>query len=62
MLLTATLTMTSLGSKMLADGTSMAEVREKELGEQESLNKAMARLPVVVSGISADKFEDMCLR
>ncbi len=62
MLLTATLQSTPLGSKMLADGTSMAEVREKELGEQDTLNKALARLPVVVSGISADKFPDMYLR
>lgn len=39
----------------------MLDVREKELGQQEDLNKAVGKLPSMMSAISYNKFDEMLL-
>lgn len=61
LLFTATLQSTSLGNKLILDATSMLDVREKELGKQEELNKAVGKLPMFMSAICYNNFDDMFL-
>ena len=42
--ITATIQISNMGARFLADAASVVESREKELGEQETMNKAMELL------------------
>lgn len=51
----------NFGVKLAADATSMADVREKHLGEQEELNKAMKEIPKEYQDITSENFETLSL-
>lgn len=51
----------NFGVKLAADATSMADVREKHLGEQEELNKAMKEIPKEYQDITSENFETLHL-
>ena len=59
MLLSATLQSTSLGSKLVLDATSMADVREQELGEQSQLQSCLERIPEKLCDVSSADFDGM---
>lgn len=59
MLLSATLQSTALGSKLVLDATSMADVREQELGEQSQLQSCLGRIPCKLCDVSSADFDDM---
>ena len=59
--LTATLQPSSFSQKLLDDATSMADVREAEMGERAKLEKSMSQLPQKLTDITTESFADMCL-
>ena len=58
--ITATIQISNMGARFLADAASVVESREKELCEQETMNKAMELLPADYGAITSEHFAEMC--
>ena len=59
--ITATIQISNLGGKLLADAAATVEARETDIGDQEALKKSMDLVPRDLNDVSEEEFDEMRL-